>query len=841
MIEWDNQTMALYISSLFGILGSFWILQEKRLPNNVFKKLLHTLAKIDVLIAVTLALYGYLISTFTFMQEEPVVKVTISVFLCLGYLYYLVGFCIAFVPVYIILFNGTVRTLNKLPLISLCVVGTFTWTAIVSVGLSNMDYTRIILGIIFLFSMFSSMCFCFAICWKELMADKIKRRNAQKVGNFEEKEFYSKQASVKMTRFTGSFALVQLLLIIPALSYGILTFVYMFILPSAANNVKLAIDVCLTIILVTYSASGFFHALAVHFSLYYKYKKKKRRAVETPIVKGRVQQNRLEVASFTARDLPHRPDMIYAAINILRTMLIYSLARLVVKVFEYISDFTSDCCELKSKLRKSKTYIEWTKYAIELDKMLELDDWKTSNTRETIFDEPLLIKITNRMHRFQLSGATGQLCDILEYSSCKNDMAGVEHEALYSRCYFGTKETVNEYVHQVLDSLQYIDKCNNLSTDQKAVFFKRLTIAYGRTALCLSGGATLGYFHLGVLKSLWEQNLLPDIISGTSAGAMMAAMVCCRTDDELKQDIFVPELANRINCCKLGIYERTRNFFTHGTLFTAEHFREAARWFCKEDMTFLEAYKLTGKILNITVMSNEPHSKLKLLNYINTPNVTLVSATVASSAVPGVLPPCELYRKTPDGKIVPFRDDGKLWRDGSMKSDIPEKELQQQFRVRHIIVSQVNPHVFLFFFHAKGSAGAPPSHRDGKGWRGGYIASTIVKYHKLELQKWITFIRDADLFPNFFGADFSNLWVQGFEGNTTITLDTPSLMNLGNLIYDPDVEMLRDYLRRGESQTWPKLVMIGNRLAIENGIVHLLKKYNPQKDVVVDSLESLLV
>ncbi|KAJ3262658.1 hypothetical protein HK103_000187 [Boothiomyces macroporosus] len=524
------------------------------------------------------------------------------------------------------------------------------------------------------------------------------------------------------------------------------------------------------------------------------------------------------------------PILIYAAVNILRTLLIYSVARVVVKIFEYISDSTSKSSDLKQRMSKANSYSEWTDYAVELDQMLELDVWKTSNTPETIFDEPLLIKITNRMHRFQVSKATNQLCDILEYSACKNDLAGVEHEALYSRCYFGTKDTVNEYVTQVLDSLNYLDGCKDLDTLQKSVLFKRLSMSYGRTALCLSGGATLGYFHLGVLKSLWEQKLLPDIISGTSAGSMMAAMVCCRTDEELKRDIFVPELAKRINCCKLSIYERLNNFMKYHTLFTAEHFREAARWFCKEDMTFLEAYKLTGKILNIT-----------LLNYINTPHITIASATVASSAVPGVLPPCELFRKTADGKIVPYRDDGKLWRDGSMKSDIPEKELQQQFRVRHIIVSQVNPHVFLFFFHAKGSAGAPPSHRDGKGWRGGYIASSIVKYHKLELLKWVTFIRDADLFPYFFDADFSNLWVQGFEGNTTITMDTPSFNNLFNLIYDPDVNTLRDYMKRGERQTWPKLVMIRNRLSIEETIIRLLKKYNPKKDInIVDSQENLI-
>ena len=44
---------------------------------------------------------------------------------------------------------------------------------------------------------------------------------------------------------------------------------------------------------------------------------------------------------------------------------------------------------------------------------------------------------------------------------------------------------------------------------KKLEFFSEAKHAYGRTALLLSGGASLGFYHIGVIKALFEQNLLP--------------------------------------------------------------------------------------------------------------------------------------------------------------------------------------------------------------------------------------------------------------------------------------------------------------------------------------------
>ena len=55
--------------------------------------------------------------------------------------------------------------------------------------------------------------------------------------------------------------------------------------------------------------------------------------------------------------------------------------------------------------------------------------------------------------------------------------------------------------------------------------------------------------HFGVVKAFLEANLLPRVITGTSAGGLVVALVCTRTDSELKQ-LLKPELAQKITACE---------------------------------------------------------------------------------------------------------------------------------------------------------------------------------------------------------------------------------------------------------------------------------------------------
>jgi hypothetical protein len=74
---------------------------------------------------------------------------------------------------------------------------------------------------------------------------------------------------------------------------------------------------------------------------------------------------------------------------------------------------------------------------------------------------------------------------------------------------------------------------DKIPTEVKLAFFNEMRHAYGRTALMLSGGAVLGLYHVGVAKALFHAGLLPRVLSGASAGAIVAATLATKTNEEL--------------------------------------------------------------------------------------------------------------------------------------------------------------------------------------------------------------------------------------------------------------------------------------------------------------------
>lgn len=72
---------------------------------------------------------------------------------------------------------------------------------------------------------------------------------------------------------------------------------------------------------------------------------------------------------------------------------------------------------------------------------------------------------------------------------------------------------------------------------------------YHKTHTChiiYEPGAMMGNYHFGAVRALLETGLLPHIISGTSAGSVIGAMLCTRTDEELMR-----ELTPEILCSKM--------------------------------------------------------------------------------------------------------------------------------------------------------------------------------------------------------------------------------------------------------------------------------------------------
>ena len=60
-----------------------------------------------------------------------------------------------------------------------------------------------------------------------------------------------------------------------------------------------------------------------------------------------------------------------------------------------------------------------------------------------------------------------------------------------------------------------------------------------RLGLVLSGGGARGFAHIGVVQAMYEAGLRPDIISGTSAGSIVGAMIAAGHTPEECLDFFL--------------------------------------------------------------------------------------------------------------------------------------------------------------------------------------------------------------------------------------------------------------------------------------------------------------
>ena len=90
----------------------------------------------------------------------------------------------------------------------------------------------------------------------------------------------------------------------------------------------------------------------------------------------------------------------------------------------------------------------------------------------------------------------------------------------------GTKRGIEKYIDEVIKCIKVIYQAdpNLMSIENKLEFFAETRHAYGKTALMLSGGAAFGKFHFGLLKALWECDMMPRIICGSSIGSCIATV-----------------------------------------------------------------------------------------------------------------------------------------------------------------------------------------------------------------------------------------------------------------------------------------------------------------------------
>ncbi|KAL1838802.1 hypothetical protein VTJ49DRAFT_2195 [Mycothermus thermophilus] len=484
---------------------------------------------------------------------------------------------------------------------------------------------------------------------------------------------------------------------------------------------------------------------------------------------------------------------------------------------------------LEGRMLNAKTLDEWEAAAKELDEFEGNDAWKLDDDTGEAEYRPDLIRA-----KLQALDAARANCDIngmmyLIRTALSRDVGGMGSTELYLRSYIGTKALIERYVQSAVDTIDAVVDLGMRRTDvdprdllEGMVYARQ---SFGRSAVLLSGGATFGMAHIGVLKTLFEQNLLPRIISGASAGSIVCAVVCTRKDEEL------PSLVSTFEYGDMDVFssdgetmiDHIRGLLTRGSWADINHLTRVMRsWL--GDITFREAYNRTRRICNICVSSASMYDVPRLLNYVTAPNVLIWSAVAASCSVPLVFQGHPLLMKHPEtGALEPWIPTPQQLIDGSVDNDLPMTRLAEMFNVNHFIVSQVNPHVVPFL--AKDEQVVPgqlhqkqtrQSHND----RIESLASIIKEEGLYRMQ----FLAELGIFPNLLTKLLSVI-SQKYSGDINI-LPEITLSDVPLMLKNPTVDFLRRHCLIGERATWPKMSRIRHRLAIELALdkaVHALR------------------
>ncbi|KAG0323811.1 hypothetical protein BGZ99_002481, partial [Dissophora globulifera] len=461
-------------------------------------------------------------------------------------------------------------------------------------------------------------------------------------------------------------------------------------------------------------------------------------------------------------------------------------------------------------LKAATNYEQWAEAAAILDSLQGKDKWK-NDPKSSHYDYEMLQERLSQLAKARESGDLGLMIFLLRTSLSRN-LGNVGRPQLYAETIIGTKRLIEDYNSEVIRQLNIIcdTESDDFSLAAKLEFFTHTRQAFGRTALLLSGGATMGLMHIGVIKTLYESQLLPRIISGSSCGSIIAAILCTRTDEELPSilqfDKFNFTVFHTVE--EQGdVLARIMHFLKNGALFDAQVLKAALKDNIG-DVTFQEAYNRTRRILNVTVSTSATFEMPRLLNYLTAPNVYIWSAVATSCAAPFIYNSAPLMAKDKNGEEVHWNPSRYHWIDGSVENDLPMNKLSELFNVNHFIVCQVNPYIVPFLHN---SLARSPTNR---------VLGWMLYQARSELQHRMNQLSILGVMPELIHK-VQAIMSQRYYGDITIVPDL-GVDDYLNIVSNPTVEFLVDATLKGERATWPKISIIKNHCSIEHCLDDIL-------------------
>ncbi|MBX2849748.1 MAG: DUF3336 domain-containing protein [Acidiferrobacterales bacterium] len=464
---------------------------------------------------------------------------------------------------------------------------------------------------------------------------------------------------------------------------------------------------------------------------------------------------------------------------------------------------------LERKMEQAESYQDWMEAAQAHDEQSGLQKWKEKDETRR-YDYAGIRKRVSLLKKLRRANQNHDLLFALN-EGIHGNIGGMGRSDLYQQAKFGTKRLIGEYSKEVSRCLEHLAKprLKGVNLEEKVDFFHRAQHCFGRSAFLMSGSGTFLFFHIGVLKTLWEQELIPEIISGSSGGAIIAAIAGSRPQNQLGK-IFEPEfisielelksILNRLSI--VGKSKIDQNEFQQ-TIAKAI-----------PDLTFAEAYEISGLHINISVAPAEKHQTSRLLNSITSPNVMLREAVLASCCLPGVFEPVALAAKNVDGERVPYLRTRK-WVDGSLSDDLPMKRLSRLYGVNHFIVSQTNPLALPFI--------NPEKKRPG-------VIATLSNTGMKTIKDWglaASYIAQKPLKSDSYFSKLLNGYIsivsQSYTGDINI-LPSKRFLNPTKALSAQSNKQILELIADGEKSTWPAVEKIRIQTHISRTLDKIVKK-----------------
>ncbi|KAI3343145.1 hypothetical protein F4824DRAFT_132518 [Ustulina deusta] len=504
---------------------------------------------------------------------------------------------------------------------------------------------------------------------------------------------------------------------------------------------------------------------------------------------------------------------------------------------------TSLVDEWMDALRKAEVFEDWEYAALQLDNLKELNLWRNDPSSHS-YDWTL---INDRLSSLLTAREDNDLQSLIELvrSGLVRNLGNITAPKLYNRSFAGTKYLIEEYIPQVAGAVEDIvaesvspshERYNHvftLSTQHKLDFLHDARQAFGRTTLVLQGGAIFGLCHVGVVKALFLQGLLPRIITGTATGALIASLVAIHTEDELPGvlkgdgidlsafEAHEQQVHNKQRWMPLGnsgwktLIRRIMRFWHEGYFLDVKVLEECVKANLG-NLTFEEAFHRSRRVLNITVATAAHDGIPTLLNYITAPNVLIWTAAVASNAsTPSLYGSGQttVLCKDVNGNIVPWAPGNSFrpWTHASVKDrKSPLARIAQLFNVNHFIVSQARPYLIPFLeSDMHGPSLYTARHKRAQ------ITGHMFRIVGMEVRHRMRQLDTLGLLP----ASIRRFLVdEDVPGASMVLVPTVTASDFVRLLETPTRETLDYWILRGERSVWPAVCALKVRCMVEYDI-----------------------